>query len=195
MSEVGTGAQRLGAALFRARGWIPVPAVLLLAWTARPPGGWALPGAALILCGLVLRAWAVAHIGPGSRRRSGDVGALACTGPYARCRNPLYLGNLLLWAGVGLVGGSPGVALLVVSALALHYALVVRWEEARLAEALGEPYRAWAARTPRWLPFGGPAGEAPGDWRAAWKSERSTRLAALAVLGAVLGAGILRGPS
>lgn len=189
---------RLGGFLFRARGWIPLPLLILLLIFAQGLNVWALPGALVVLAGLGLRLWAVAHIGPGSRRRTAEVGALAASGPYTRCRNPLYVGNLALWVGVSLLSGAPWVALPVFLGLFLHYTAVVRWEEQLLGETLGEAYRAWAARTPRWIPhLGGgspePGASPSGSWRAAWRSERSTHLAALVVIALVVGVGQARG--
>jgi hypothetical protein len=36
--------------------------------------------------------------------------------------------------------------------LALEYHAIVRWEEALLESRLGEAYREYAARVPRWIP-------------------------------------------
>lgn len=188
---------RLGGALFRARGWVPVPLALGLALAARPPGWLALPGLLLTLSGLGLRLWAVSAIGPGSRRRDDAVGPLASEGPYKYSRNPLYLGNLILWAALAAFSGHLLAIPAVLLPLWIHYQLIIRWEEARLGATLGEPYRAWAARTSRWLPRPGGVGERPeppsrAALRVAWRSERSTRLACLALTALVLGAGLLR---
>lgn len=133
--------------------------------------------------GEVVRLAAVGHIGLPSRTRGDTVAALVDTGPYARVRNPLYLGNLLLFAGLGVLLWPW--ALLLVPALAVEYHLIVRWEEANLRARLGEPYLAYLARVPRWAPLGPPR---PGTWSAAraLRSERSTLLAIAAVLGFVV---------
>ena len=130
-----------------------------------------------------LRLWGVGHIGPASRTRGEEVTQLVTGGPYGRCRNPLYVGNVLLWVGVGLFAGWAW-ALGWLGLLGLHYSLVVRWEEANLAARLGAPYRAYLERVPRWLPVG-PGGEGAFDLARALKSERSTFLALAAVLAAL----------
>lgn len=176
-------ASEVGAWLFRNRGWLPVPLIVGL-FVLRPSGwAWGLP---VLAAGEALRLWAVGHIGLPSRTRGADVGPLVDTGPYARTRNPLYLGNQLLFLGLGLVFW-PG-ALVVTPLLALHYAFIVRWEEANLAERLGAPYRDYCARVPRWLPTG--PGRAGGGWSAAraLRSERTT----LVLLGLVLGLAVAR---
>ena len=138
-------------------------------------------GALCIVAGEGLRLWGVAHIGAVSRTRGDDVGALIETGPFAWSRNPLYLGNLMMWSGVGLLAGRPVVAVVVVAALALHYRFVVAWEEQNLRVRIGAPYEAYAARVSRWI-GGSSAVGGSADWIGAVRSERSTLLAAAVVL-------------
>ena len=99
------------------------------------------------------------------------VGALVDVGPYARLRNPLYVGNLLLWAGFSTAAWP--LALAVVPLLAAHYALIVRWEEAQLLAQIGPLYEDYLQRVPRWWPSGSPKA---GVWqlREALRSERGT---------------------
>lgn len=172
-----------------------MPLALLMMALATPPGPALLAlGFALEACGLGLRLWGVAHIGPGSRRRSAEVGRLALTGPYRHLRNPLYLGNLLCWAGLACWTGRLLCLPLALGPLLLHYTLIVRWEERRLAAELGAPYEAWRERVPRWLPTPVPVGPpGPGDWRTALRSERSTHLVSLLLAVAILGAGVATG--
>lgn len=133
--------------------------------------------------GETLRLWAVGHIGRISRTRQDEVGGLVDVGPYARLRNPLYVGNLLLFAGIGVIQWPS--ALLCVPLLALYYQQIVRWEEENLQEKLGDPYRDYLRRVPRWLPLGSPK---TGLWslQTALRSERSTLIAIAVILGALL---------
>ena len=134
-------------------------------------------GGAMMLVGEGIRMWGVGHIGPRCRTRGDESWGLIDTGPYGRFRNPLYVGNIFLFVGVGAVCG-PLWAALWAMLLSLHYTFIVRWEESNLCEKLGEPYRDYLRRVPRWLPLG-PGGEG-GHWegRRALSSERSTLLAA-----------------
>ncbi len=72
---------------------------------------------------------------------------LETAGIYARVRHPGYLGILLLALGYTIAFGS--VLGLLAGGAALYGALRlrIRVEDAALEEALGEPYRAWRART------------------------------------------------
>jgi protein-S-isoprenylcysteine O-methyltransferase Ste14 len=112
-----------------------------------------LAGVALLGLGLALRAWATWTFW--LRGRSTPVPPLVpdhlvTTGPYARSRNPLYLGTVLMSAGMGLLLRSP--LLLIVTAVgcvALRR-LVVPWEERSLRRRFGEAYHRYAERVPRW---------------------------------------------
>jgi protein-S-isoprenylcysteine O-methyltransferase Ste14 len=171
--------------LFERRGWLPVP--LLAAMFVCRPSAWA-PGLALLAAGEALRLLAVGHIGLPSRTRADGVGVLVQTGPYAWVRNPLYIGNLLLFAGLGTVLWPS--ALVAVPLLAVHYTLIVRWEESNIAARMGEPYQRYLAAVPRWfprVPTRPSEGSPPGlGWSAAraFRSERSTLIAIAVVLGA-----------
>src|SRR6476646_2644283 len=97
-----TFVSRLGGWLFRQRTWLPLP--LVAALLLIPPPQDASPslatlGAAVVCVGELIRLWAVLHIGAISRTRSERLGPLVATGPFAYVRNPLYVGNILLWVG------------------------------------------------------------------------------------------------
>jgi protein-S-isoprenylcysteine O-methyltransferase Ste14 len=79
--------------------------------------------------------------------------ALITEGPYAKSRNPIYLGNTLLVAGAGLLFG---LAWFIPAAVAAAFAvqkLAIEREERHLAAKFGEAWRDYAAKTPRWLLF------------------------------------------
>ena len=150
-----------------------------------------LSGLVLVAAGECLRLWAVHHIGVVSRTRSDRLGPLVATGPFGHVRNPLYLGNIALWLGFSVSGGPLWLAPLVLLVLALEYHAIVRWEEELLSARLGDGYRAYLARVPRWMPtlrgtsargawaHGALVEEAPGgySWRETLFSERSTLVA------------------
>lgn len=178
---------RLGGQLFARRAWMLVP-LGLLAVLLPGPGAAPAAGLAVILLGEAVRLWAVGTIGLPSRTRGADVGPLRTTGAYAVVRNPLYVGNILLWIGVALHQGLPWAALVPV-VLVTYYDLIVRWEEERLAAVHGAVYRAYRERVSRWWPrWGrGSAEEGGGSWsvRTALRAERGTLLVLAAVLAAL----------
>jgi protein-S-isoprenylcysteine O-methyltransferase Ste14 len=184
-------AARVGAWMFRHRGVLPLPVLLVpLCMPGHMTGAsWAV-GLAIVAVGEALRLTGVAAAGPVTRRRTRAVAHLVTDGPFAWSRNPIYTGNGLIWMGMAVVAGISWFIPLAVTAFAVEYGLIVRYEEAVLESTFGEAYLAYKGRTPRWVPRPpAPRPRAawrPYDWRAAWRAETSTLgdcAAALAALG------------
>jgi hypothetical protein len=109
-------------------------------------------GAAIAFAGALLRSWATAYlrsavVHDGAVHTEG----LVADGPYRFVRNPLYLGTQLLMFGVALVASRLGAIVLLVAGSVFHLRLIAR-EEAALLAAQGEPFRAYCARVPRFVP-------------------------------------------
>src|SRR5712671_6633118 len=146
---------RVGAWLFRHRTVIPIP--LALAILATPasraqPSALVGAGAILVALGEAIRLWGVRHIGAISRTRSDRLGPLVAAGPFAFVRNPLYLGNIALWVGFALIARLVWLAPVALVLLGAEYHAIVGWEESLLEARLGDAYRQYAARVPRWVP-------------------------------------------
>jgi len=127
---------------WRARLGFPLAAICL--WFARPSPRSIMAGAAIAVAGLAIRAAAAGHL------RKGE--AVATTGPYARTRNPLYLGSALL--AMGFVAASRSwvvVALVAAYYLALYPFLMWR-EEAELRRRFGSLFDEYAKRVPLFWP-------------------------------------------
>ena len=76
---------------------------------------------------------------------------LVTSGPFALCRNPMYLGHLIFLAGLALALRSWfGAAIALATAVRLQFR-VLR-DERRLSERFGEPYMQYRARVKRWIP-------------------------------------------
>jgi protein-S-isoprenylcysteine O-methyltransferase Ste14 len=155
-TSVPAGTSGLGGWLFRHRTALPVPiaiAILALPSSQTPAeSATVLGGVLLTLAGEALRLWGVRHIGVISRTRSERLGPLVASGPFALVRNPLYIGNIALWVGFALTARLVWLAPLVFVLLAAEYHAIVRWEEGLLEARLGNAYRDYVARVPRWLP-------------------------------------------
>lgn len=147
---------QLGGWLFRHRTSLPLPvaiAILTLRIGEAPPsGGFVATGIVVTILGELIRLWSVHHIGAISRTRSERLGPLVASGPFALLRNPLYVGNIALWVGFALTARLVWLAPAILVLLGLEYHAIVRWEETLLESRLGDAYRAYAARVPRWLP-------------------------------------------
>ncbi len=80
----------------------------------------------------------------------GETGPIVDDGPFALSRNPVFVGQALLFVGLFLV--FPGVVSLTLTAalmIAIH--LQVTIEERVLAATLGEPYLDYMRRVRRWV--------------------------------------------
>lgn len=171
-----TRAARVGAVLFRYRGFLPAPFLLIPLFV---PGeqtvrGW-LIGAVFVVAGEALRLAGVAAAGSVTRRRSRDVQRLVTYGIFAWMRNPLYVGNFLIWTGFVVGSGVHWFLPIALVLFAVEYSLIVRYEEGVLESIFGVDYVEYKRRTPRWLPRppSSPA-EGPRDVREALRSEVST---------------------
>jgi protein-S-isoprenylcysteine O-methyltransferase Ste14 len=178
---------RVGAWLFRNRGFLPVPFVVVpFIWHGTmAASSWAF-GLALVTFGESVRIWGVAAAGSETRRRSRVVTRLVTYGPFAWMRNPLYFGNFFIWIGFSVITGLQWFLPVAVVVFALEYTPIVRFEEAVLETTFGDEYLRYKGRTSRWLPVAPAAGSTgPLCWNTAWKSERST-FVQYAVLSGVL---------
>lgn len=162
---------------------MPLALTLLLVRAGEVPASSFLDAAGVLIVALgeLVRLWAVRHIGVISRTRSDRLGPVVSSGPFGLVRNPLYLGNILLWTGFALSARLPWMVPIVVILLGFEYHAIVRWEEELLESRRGEEYLAYAARVPRWIPAtGAPARDSSGatfSWRDTLFSERGTLLA------------------
>jgi protein-S-isoprenylcysteine O-methyltransferase Ste14 len=177
---------KVGGWLFRQRTWLPLPivaALLLIPGSARSTAV-AAAGVMTVLAGEALRLWAVRHIGVISRTRSDRLGPLVRSGPFALMRNPLYVGNLLLWIGFGISAGLLWFVPIIVIVLGAEYHAIVRWEEGLLEDRLGDSYRTYKAEVGRWLPVSRKSSldfardkQVNFSWRETFFSERGTLIA------------------
>jgi len=62
------------------------------------------------------------------------------------------VGNIILWVGFALTARLMWLAPVILALLGAEYHAIVGWEERLLESRLGNDYRAYAARVPRWLP-------------------------------------------
>lgn len=171
-------AARIGAVLFRQRGFLPVPFLLIPLLVPGPQvrDAWVL-GAVFIVAGEAFRLAGVSAAGTVTRRRSRDVQRLVTYGIFAWVRNPLYIGNFLIWVGFVIGSGVLWFLPVAIVLFAIEYSLIVRYEEGVLESIFGEEFLVYKARTPRWFPrppATPPLSRGPHDVGEAFRSELST---------------------
>ncbi|MCX7341973.1 MAG: isoprenylcysteine carboxylmethyltransferase family protein [Hyphomicrobiales bacterium] len=125
-------------------------APLAMPWTGAAASA---AGLALILAGFGLMLWAFATF----RRARTTVlphqrsDALITIGPFRRSRNPIYLAEAVILAGLALYNAAPWHALVIPPFMMAVTRLGIMREEAHLLARFGEAWRAYAARVRRWL--------------------------------------------
>jgi protein-S-isoprenylcysteine O-methyltransferase Ste14 len=133
--------------------WLLDGTVRALPMPAVPPPVMRTVGAVVMILGLSLAIWGVAAF----RRAMTAIfpnqpaNELVTDGPYRFSRNPMYTGFTLLYVGGALAINSLWPFVLLPIVLALLFFLVIRREEAYLADAFGEQYAAYRRHVRRWV--------------------------------------------
>ena len=180
-----TSAAKIGAVLFRNRGWLPVPFLVVPILAMRELTAQnVIIGVIVMVIGEWWRMWGVATAGTVTRRRSRNVHKLVAHGPFSFSRNPLYNGNFLLWMGIITISGVHWFLPVAAIIFALEYYYIVRYEEGVLESTFGQVYLDYKAKTPRWFPRPPAKGDADGEffWAEAWRSEISTFMQFIAIV-------------
>jgi len=153
--------RRLGNFFFKYRNLLFPVFFAVLAFGTRPAAGSEthealryLAGFGIALSGQVLRAMTIglAYIVRGGKNREVYAKDLVVEGMFAHCRNPLYLGNILIVIGLAVIANSPYFYLLGIPAfLFIYYAIVVA-EESFLSEKFGGAYQEYCRNVNRFIP-------------------------------------------
>jgi protein-S-isoprenylcysteine O-methyltransferase Ste14 len=135
-------------------GFVLVAAFL---WLSEPTWTSLAAGLPISLLGLALRAWAAGHLEKNS--------TLAESGPYARVRNPLYVGTLTVAAGLVVASRRWELGVLFAAVFLLIYLPVVQLEEQHLRN-LFPAFDAYCMRVPQLIPklSSVPPGPKPFRW-------------------------------
>jgi protein-S-isoprenylcysteine O-methyltransferase Ste14 len=166
--------------LFKYRSYTPIPFLLVLVYVAHPTIPSMLTGFCFVILGELLRFWGVSYAGS-ETRTTGNVGAsyLITKGPFAYVRNPLYLGNMLMYFGFGLMADSPLLALIGLLYFFFQYTLIISLEEEGLMKKFLDEYVKYFQAVPRFVPSmkkytGGSHPQPEIDMKSGFRSERRT---------------------
>ncbi len=157
--------ENLGNRFFRWRSYLPLAmgALFLAALLSyhhpeaapRPGRAWQMGSLLVSVIGLAIRFYTVgfAPRGTSGRNTRAQVAeALNTTGAYSLVRNPLYLGNFLIWLGLSLFIQVWWCTLIVTLCFTLFYERIIFAEEVFLREKFGAAFAEWAAGTPAMIP-------------------------------------------
>ena len=140
---------------FKYRSYTPIPLIVILLYQAEPTLQWVITGIAVMLLGEAIRFWGVLYAGGATRTRIVGAPELVTAGPFGFVRNPLYLGNMLIYVGVALVAGGPWMWQMVVIAIAFftwQYSQIITLEEDTLTTLFGDEYEEYREHVPRFIP-------------------------------------------
>lgn len=182
---------RQGNWLFRWRSYLPFLILPLAAASFRNSGwfidtfgngleeAWDIACYVLALVGLGLRIVIVGYVPSGTSGRNAveqRADVLNTSGMYSVVRHPLYFANFIVFIAFILLFKSLLLVLFMALAYFLYYERIMLAEEQFLEGKYGESYRAWAGKTPAFLPrlTGFVRPSLPFSWRSALVREFHT---------------------
>ena len=131
---------------FANRSFTPIPIALSIIYFAQPENQNIVLGFMVLLVGELIRMWSVSYAGGETRTTNVGAPSLCTAGPYGYVRNPIYVGNMLMYLGIVIIAGSPNLMLMVLATMSffiIQYSLIISLEEEKLDELFGPEYVAY----------------------------------------------------
>ncbi len=141
--------------IFKYRSYTPIPFVILMLVFENANPASLVVGFLIALLGELIRFWGVSWAGSETRTTGGVGGTnLIISGPFAYVRNPLYVGNILMYFGLGIMSFAlfPYLQVIAISFFILQYHLIVGEEESFLEKKFGEQFKRFIENVPRFFP-------------------------------------------
>lgn len=172
----------IASKFFKYRSYTPIP-FLILMFLNNNANIWSLIlGFIIAVTGELIRFWGVSWAGS-ETRTTGSVGGtfLIVSGPFAYVRNPLYVGNMMMYFGFGIMSFAifPYLQIVALAFFVVQYHFIVKEEEGYLRNVYGKSYEEYEKNVPRFFPklisYKAKDVKQPlFDWREGLKSERRT---------------------
>jgi len=112
-----------------------------------------------------------AYIQRGGANKQLSAPKLVCEGFYAHCRNPMYVGDFLLFLGLAVIYNSPLVYCVALPIVATVLVAMVSAEETFLRGRFGAEYEAYCRRVNRFIPRLRGLRDTTRDMRFDWRRE------------------------
>ena len=147
-----------------------------------------LVAALIAISGLAVRGIVIglAYIKRGGLNKKVYAANLVTEGKFSVCRNPLYVGNMLIYAGQFLMFGNYQCFAIGVLSFWFIYECIIAAEEYYLRDKFGPAYDAYCRDVPRWRPMLSKIGEATSgmnfDWKKVIYKDYSTMTSTLTIL-------------
>jgi len=146
---------KLSETFFKYRSYTPLPFVLIMLLYNNSNVWGLIAGFAIAVVGEFIRLWGVSWAGS-ETRSTGNVGGtfLIVDGPFGYVRNPLYLGNILMYTGIGIMSFAifPYLQIAGILFFSLQYYFIVSEEEKYLRSTFNKQYDNYTANVPRFFP-------------------------------------------
>jgi protein-S-isoprenylcysteine O-methyltransferase Ste14 len=145
----------IGKILFKYRSYTPIPFVVLIILFADPNIYSLIIGFSLSLSGEIIRIWAVSFAGSETRTTNGVGGTqLVTQGPYSILRNPLYIGNIIIYTGFGIMSYSifPYLQIFGLLFFIFQYYTIILNEEEYLQTKFNENFHLYKKYVNRFFP-------------------------------------------
>lgn len=149
---------KLGDFFFKYRNWLfPVFYILMFLPGPRIFQDWqtaVFTGLAVTIIGQAIRMTTIGfdYIIRGGRNKKVYAEDLITGGLFAHSRNPMYVGNVSMILGMGILSNSLLYLLIMVPAFYFIYECIIRAEEHFLRNKFGSGFDKYTEDTPRWLP-------------------------------------------
>lgn len=141
--------------LFSNRSFTPIPIAITIIYFSDPMLPYFIYGSILVLMGESIRMNAVRYAGGVTRTMKVGAPSLCTSGPYSHTRNPLYLGNMIIYAGITLIAGGEymiEICMLVVLYFTFQYFMIISLEEETLRNLFNDEYDMYCENVPRLFP-------------------------------------------
>lgn len=174
---------------FTYRSYTPIPLALIILYYAQPELPLSVAGLFVVILGEAIRFSGVRYAGGITRTTKVGAPSLCTAGPFARVRNPLYLGNMVMYTGIVLFAGAPNLfAMLLLTWVffSVQYGLIISLEEETLTKLFGDEYQTYRTHVPalfpRISPWNSQDNRQPMSVRKTFRSEKRTLQNALLIL-------------
>ena len=166
---------KLGNLLFHNRNWL-FPLFYLILFIPSPevfndPVTAMIIGFSVTIIGQLVRVITIGlvYIIRGGQNRRVYADTLVTTGIFSHCRNPLYVGNILILVGLGIASNSLIFMALATPLFLFFYQAIVRAEENFLRNKFGQDFDDYCSRVNRWIPNLSGIGKTIGSMEFKWK--------------------------
>ncbi|MBM4175850.1 MAG: isoprenylcysteine carboxylmethyltransferase family protein [Ignavibacteria bacterium] len=145
----------IGEFLFKYRSYTPIPFLIIMLLYCKPNIISLITGFVLVLLGEYIRIWSNSWTGSETRTTDGVGGTyLVISGPYAFVRNPLYIGNIIIYFGLSVMSNAlfPYLQVFGVILFAAQYYFIIKEEENFLSSKFGDAFQSYLHNVNRFIP-------------------------------------------